>query len=153
MANNAENVSIWWRHHVRLDQAHVGLLIFYVDRNLWCHVAYGSAGDRELPVTFDLRIQFQWLLPSKHITRLWRRYYVKTTSFWRNYVKMTSFWRNNDVIITSCVQGVSSIIPCLCNWISVKIFGFKPNYNELIATEFCTCPDNSELVRWLGYEE
>ena len=25
---------------------------------------------------------------------------------WRTYVKMTSFWRNNDVMITSCVQGV-----------------------------------------------
>ena len=41
---------------------------------------------------------------SGHTTQLWRRYYVKTTSFWRNYVKMTSFWRYNDVIITSCVQ-------------------------------------------------
>ena len=38
---------------------------------------------------------------SRHITKLWRRYYVLMTSFWR---KMTSFWRHNDVIITSCVQ-------------------------------------------------
>ena len=43
--------------------------------------------------------------PSRHITQYWRRYYVNTTSFWRNYVKMTSFSRNNDVIIASCLQG------------------------------------------------
>ena len=45
-------------------------------------------------------------IPSRHMTQWWHRYYVKTTSFWRNYVKMTSFWRYNDIIITSCVQWV-----------------------------------------------
>ena len=49
---------------------------------------------------------------SRHITQLWRHYYVKTTSFWRNYVKMTSFWRYNDVIFTSCVRwDAASIRP------------------------------------------
>ena len=43
--------------------------------------------------------------PSRQITQKWRRYYVKTMSFWCKYVKMTSSWHNNDVIITSWVQG------------------------------------------------
>ena len=50
------------------------------------------------------------ILSSGHITQKWRRYYVKTTSLWRYYVTMTSFWRNNDVIITSCVQGVRNLL-------------------------------------------
>ena len=45
--------------------------------------------------------------PSKHITQPWRRYYVKTASF---YVKMTSFWRNDDVFITSCIQGEGTCV-------------------------------------------
>ena len=71
-----------------------------------------------LPTNHPRVVTYRWMLPyvdvvinipNRHITQQWRRYYVKTTSFWRNYVKMTSFCRNNDVIITSCVQGVVTL--------------------------------------------
>ena len=73
----------------------------------------------------NYRFIMHWLthLPSRHITQWWRRCYIKTMLFWRNYVKMASFWRNNDVIITSCVQGV---------WVynvGILICWFMPYFN------------------------
>ena len=49
---------------------------------------------------------------SRHISRWWRCYYVKITSFWR----MTSCWRYNDVILRYVFSGCPGLTAA-CIWL------------------------------------
>ena len=103
------------------------------------------------------------LYPSRHIMQYWRRYYVKTTPFWRNYVQNTSFWRYNDVIITTCVQwdvdvslGQRSVIPvnkCYFVYVSssVMLLHFYTRYLFELITPFLRRP-GGDVVQQPRYQ-